>query len=190
MHKKVHGSVKYRCLTISYSILSDFKRIFSTLIHPPHHPHDQYAREVLVCCEGAVSYLACLLAGLFISCLLACLLACLDGTLADWLLACLLTSWLADWLVSWLVACLLCWLVWLLACLLARSLARLLSCLLFWFALLTYFDLLCLLDLRGSRGWTPETQPNDALRRRLVDFLVFNLLALACLNWLACLFAC
>ena len=30
-------------------------------------------------------------------------------------------------------------------------LARLLACF-FWFALLAYFDLLCLVDLRGSRG--------------------------------------
>ena len=26
----------------------------------------------------------------------------------------------------------------------------------------------------GKSSWTPETQPNDALRRRLVEFLVFN----------------
>ena len=75
----------------------------------------------------------------------------------------------------------LCWfylLGWLFACSLARLLARLLACLLFWFALLAYFDLFCLINLRGSRGWTPETQPNDAL----VEFLVFNLLALVFLE--------
>ena len=26
----------------------------------------------------------------------------------------------------------------------------------------------------GQVSWTPETQPNDAVRRRLVEFLVFN----------------
>ena len=52
-----------------------------------------------------------------------------------------------------MVVCLLAWLVWLLTCSLARSLARLLTCLLFWFALLAYFDLLCLVDLRGLRGF-------------------------------------
>ena len=72
-----------------------------------------------------------------------------------------LWSWLVGWfcMVGWLVG-------WLLACLLAWML--------FWFALLAYYDLLCLVDLRGSRGWIPEIQPNDALRRRLVEFLVFN----------------
>ena len=117
-----------------------------------------------------VIWLDCLLACLF-TCLLACLLACLVGWLVDWLLGCLL-AWLIGWLVSWLVVYLLCWLVCLLACFLACFFGLL--------CLLTYFDLLCLADLRGLRGWTPETQPNDALRRRLVEFLVFNLLALVC----------
>ena len=48
--------------------------------------------------------------------------------------------------------------------------------------LLLFLDLLCLVDLRGLRGRTLETQPNDALRRRLVEFLVFNLIALVCLE--------
>ena len=81
------------------------------------------------------------------------------------------------WLVSWLVACLVGWLI--VAHLLACSLARSLTCL---FALVAYFDLLGLVDLRSSPGWTPETQPNDALRRRLVEFLVFNVLALVWLE--------
>ena len=80
------------------------------------------------------------------------------------------------WLVGLLIGCLLGWLF---ACSLARSLTRLLF---FWFVLLDYFDLLCLVDLRGSRRLTQETQPNDALRRRLVEFLVFNLLALVWLE--------
>ena len=44
------------------------------------------------------------------------------------------------------------WLVCLLTCSLARSLDLLLACLPFWFALLAYFDLFCLVDLCGSRG--------------------------------------
>ena len=40
--------------------------------------------------------------------------------------------------------------------------------------------MLCLVDLRSSRG--PETQPNDDLRRRLVESLVFNVLALVWLE--------
>ena len=35
---------------------------------------------------------------------------------------------------------------------LALSLPSLLACLLFWFALFACFDMLCLVDLRGSRG--------------------------------------
>ena len=48
----------------------------------PHH-HDQYARGVVVCCEDAVTYLACVLA--LLTCLLAplCLLACLVGWLVN-----------------------------------------------------------------------------------------------------------
>ena len=146
MHKKVHGSDKYRCLTISYSILSDFKGHFCALLLLLLLIliHDQYARGVVVCCEGAVT----LLAGLLVAFLLARLLGWLVGWLVGWLLACLV-----DWLVSWLV-------VSLLTCSLARLLAHLLAC--FWFALLAFFDLLCLVDLRGLRGWTPETQLNDA----------------------------
>ena len=135
-----------------------------------HDYDDQYAREVVVCCEGAVSYLAWWLAGLFIY-LLTCLLTCLPGWLVDWYLACLL-GWLADLLVGWLVG--------LLARLLVRSFACFLACFFGLLCLLTYFDLLCLADLQGLSGWTPETQPNDTLRRRLVEFLVFNLLALVC----------
>ena len=98
-----------------------------------HVSHDQYARGVVVCCEGAVSYLACLLAGLFIY-LLACLLTSfLVGWLIDWLL-----GWLAHWLVGWLVGCLLALLVGLLAHLLACSFACFLAC---------FFGLLCLLIL-------------------------------------------
>ena len=52
---------------------------------------------------------------------------------ADYFLACLL-----DWLVGSLVAWLLAWLV-------VRLLTCSLACLLFWFALLAYFDLLYLL---------------------------------------------
>ena len=33
------------------------------------------------------------------------------------------------------------------------------------------------------------TQPNGAVRRRLVEFLVFNLLALVCLSWLGLCFS-
>ena len=60
-----------------------------------------------------------------------------------------------------------------------------------WFALLANGDLLCLVYLRGSQGRTPETQPNNALRRRfveflvrrrLVEFLVFNSIVLVCLK--------
>ena len=87
---------------------------------------DQYARGVVVCCEGAVT----LLAGLLVAFLLARLL----GWLVGWLLACLV-----DRLVSWLI-------VSLLTCSRNRSLAHLLA---FWFALLGYFHLLCLVDLRG-----------------------------------------
>ena len=76
-----------------------------------------------------------------------------------------------------LLVCLVSWFSCLLANLLACSIARLLACMIaffFWFALLTYFNLLCLADLWRSRGWTQETQQNDTLRRRLVEFLVFN----------------
>ena len=31
----------------------------------------------------------------------------------------------------------------------------------------------------GQVSWTRETQPNDAVRRRLVEFLVFNRVSLA-----------
>ena len=46
-------------------------------------------------------------------------------------------------LVGWLVGCLLGWLF---ARSLARLLARLLACVLFLFAMLAYFDLLCLVN--------------------------------------------
>ena len=58
---------------------------------------DQYARGVVVCCEGEVSYLACLH---------DCLIACMLGYLLGCLLATLL-AWLLGWLVSRLVGCLL-----------------------------------------------------------------------------------
>ena len=54
-----------------------------------------------------------------------------------------------------------------------------------WLCLFTLLCFACLLALIALRAlicfasWTPETQPNDALRRRLVEFLMFNLLALA-----------
>ena len=63
MHKKVHGLGIYILSTYTYPIFSDFKATFWIPSLP--FPHDQYARGVVVCCEGAVSYLACLLAGLF-----------------------------------------------------------------------------------------------------------------------------
>ena len=80
MHKKVHGSDKYRCLTISYSILSDFKETFRIPpSFPPSFLPDQYARGVVVYCEGAVSYLACWLVYLG---------ACLLAYLVVWLVSC------------------------------------------------------------------------------------------------------
>ena len=163
--------------------------IYSKLIHirfladlrylkviPPSLPSfltDQYAREVVVCCEGAVSYLAWLLAGLFIY-LLACLLTCLPGWLVDWLLAYLL-AWLIGWLVSWLVVCLLCWLVCLLACSFARSLAFLLAFLVC-FACLPI--LICFAWLTCKACAVQHQKLNQ--RRRFGWVLVFNLLALVC----------
>ena len=80
----------------------------------------------------------------------------------------------------------------LLACQLACLLARSLTCLLR-FVLLCLLDLPCfalftawlcfgLLALLGFASWTPGIQPNDALRPPLVEYLVFNLLALAWLE--------
>ena len=57
MHKKVHGFGKYIVKTYTYLILSDLKETFCALILILLL-HDQYARGVVVCCEGAVSYLA------------------------------------------------------------------------------------------------------------------------------------
>ena len=117
---------KYRYLTITYSILSRLKETFwiipSSL--PPFLPHDQYAREVVVCCENAVSYLACFF-------VLACLLRWWVG-------------WSVGWLVDWLVVCLpTCSLTRSLACLLGWLVGCLLGCL-----------VACLVDLRDSRGST------------------------------------
>ena len=86
----------FRLLTYTYLILVNFKRHFSTLI-PPHPPHDQQGREVVVCCEAAVSYLACLFADLL-------------AYLLTYLLACLL-AWFVSWLIGWLDACLLAYLL-------------------------------------------------------------------------------
>ena len=47
---------------IHIQVLAILKQLFGSL---PPFLHDQYARGVVVCCESAVSYLACLLAGLF-----------------------------------------------------------------------------------------------------------------------------
>ena len=58
---------------------------------------DQQGREVVVCCEAAVSYLACLFAGLL-------------AYLLTYLLACLL-AWFVSWLIGWLDACLLAYLL-------------------------------------------------------------------------------
>ena len=120
--------------------------------------NDQYARAVVVCCESAVSYLACMLAGLFtyFSFLVGWLVGWFDW-LVSFLLACLF-YWLVDWLVCLLLA-------YLVVCLLTCSFARSLACLLFWFALLAYFDLLCLVDLRGSRKHQKlnQTTPNGVV---------------------------
>ena len=111
---------------------------------------------------------------------------------------------MVDWLVGWFVglsfACLVgCVLTHLHGCSLARLLspsrARLLACLLL---LACFFVLLCLLMFicfawLTCEGCAVEHQKLFALRRRLVEFLVFNLLALVCLElprlvlgWLAC----
>ena len=74
----------------------NLKQLFGSL--PSFLPHDQYARGVVVCCEGEVSYLACCM----IACMLGYLLGCLIATLLAWLL-----GWLLGWLVSRLVGCLL-----------------------------------------------------------------------------------
>ena len=86
MQAKVHDLIKYRVLTYTYSILSRFKETFWI----PSFLHDQYAREVVVCCIGAVSYLACLLASMLVCCLIAWLVGWLFG-------------WLVGWLVGWLI---------------------------------------------------------------------------------------
>ena len=126
MHKKVHGSSIYILLTYTYLNYRNFEGHFwipsSSL---PPSLHDQYARGVVVCCEDAVFYLACLLACLLITFLFACLLASFVGWSVGWLVGqlvgCLLTHLLACSL-----ACLLAWLVgWLIACLLACLLGRL-----------------------------------------------------------------
>ena len=62
-----------------------------------HDYDDQYARGVVVCCEGEVSYLACL-HDCLIACMLGCLLGCLLATLLAWLF-----GWLVGWLFGWLV---------------------------------------------------------------------------------------
>ena len=93
--------------------------------------------------EDAVSYLACLLT-YFLTYLLTYLLTCLPTYLRACLLACLV-----GWLLGRLVFA--CFVIFLIACSFARSLAGLLACF-FWFALLACLDLLCLIDLRGSRG--------------------------------------
>ena len=134
MHKKVHGSDKYRCLAISYSILSGFKETFRIIL-PSFLPHDQYARGVVVCCEGAVSHVASLLAGQF-TYLVACLVSWLVGSLVSQFLTCLV-SWFLGWLLGCLVGYLLTHLHgFQLARSLSPSLARLLAC---------FFVLLCLL---------------------------------------------
>ena len=157
---------------------------------PPSLPsslHDQYAREVVVCCEGAVSYLAWLLAGLFI-CLLACLLTCLPGWLVGWLVACLL-AWLIGWLVSWLVVCLLCWLV----CLLARSHASLLACRLAFFGLLCLLILICLAWLTCEARAVEHQKLNQTTPYGVVwlsfwcsTYLPWLDFCMACLICLAC----
>ena len=69
----------------------------------------------------------------------------MGGRVCGWLVALVACfGGLVCLLIGWLLACLV-------VCLLACSLASLLACLLFWFALLAYFDVLCLVDLRGSR---------------------------------------
>ena len=83
-HKSKLNLPKYRCLAITYPILSDFKETF--WIIPSFLPPDQYARGVVVCCKGAVSYLACLFAGLF-TYLYACFVGWLVGLLLARLLA-------------------------------------------------------------------------------------------------------
>ena len=74
MHKKVHGSDKYRCLTISYSILSCFE-VPKSDPSLPSSLHDQYARGVVGCCEGAVSTQTCLICFAILA-MPACSLAC------------------------------------------------------------------------------------------------------------------
>ena len=139
MQAEEHDLIKYTVLAYIYLILSEFRapKMAPSL---PSSLAMKYARGVVVCCEGAVNHLACWLSGLFtylLACLLACLLVCLVGWLIGLLVACLV-GWLVGWLVSWLVGCLL-----------TCSLARWLACLLFRYSLLAYFDLLCLVDLRG-----------------------------------------
>ena len=69
----------------------------------------------------------------------------MGGWVGVWLVALVACfGWLVCLLIGWLLACLV-------VCLLACSLASLLACLLFWFALLACFDVLSLVDLRGSR---------------------------------------
>ena len=107
------------------------------------------------------------------------------------LLACSSLSWLLACLLGWLVGCSLAWLIgrlvgWLFAYSLPRLLARSLTCLLaFWFALLAFYDLLCLVDLRSLRGWTPETQPNDAYGVVWLSFWCSTYLLSLGLAWLA-----
>lgn len=50
--------------------------------------YNQNVKEVVVCCEGAVSYLACWLTGL-LACLLTCLLDCFLAWLVSYLFACM-----------------------------------------------------------------------------------------------------
>ena len=92
-----------------------------------------------------------------LTCLLAWLIDLLVGCLRDWFVVCLLTCSLAR--------------------LLARLLAYLLACF-FWFALLTYFDLFALLTCAARADERQKLNQTMPLRRRLVEFVVFNLLAL------------
>ena len=99
-------------MNLTHLILSDFKRHFHALIHPHPHPHDQYARGVVVCCEGAVSYQTCLICFAILA-LLACLLACF-ALLCFACLVCFATSvQLATLLACFVLLCFAC----LLACL-------------------------------------------------------------------------
>ena len=83
-----------------------------------------------------------------------------------------MVGWLVGWLVDWLVGRLV-------GCLAGRSVSSLVGWFVGWLA--------------GWFSWTPETQPNDALRRRLIESLVFTFcfaqFALLPLFAFLCLFA-